>query len=110
MVSSPKTAQKNFFEDDDNIPRVINLNEPRVIAVVQNLIDTEQLACDCQECILDIAALALNSTPTRYIVNEFHMNCFGDARPEPSDEELSAIVWEAAQRVAQRPHHKPHER
>ncbi len=110
MVVIPESTPKNFFEDDDNIPRVQNINEPRVIAAVQNLIDTDQLACSCQECILDIAALALNNTPTRYIVNEFHMNCFEDTHPQPPDEELSAIVWEAVQRVAQRPHHKPSER
>jgi len=39
-----------------------NLNESRVVDVVLEFVEHEELSCACDECILDIAALALNRT------------------------------------------------
>ena len=41
----------------------------------------------------------------RYIVNDIHMNCFGEPAGTPPDDELAIIVENAAKLVAEKPHH-----
>lgn len=91
--------------EGEEIPRVINLNEKRCVQAVRNFVEADRAECSCDECSLDILALTLNNTPARYIVNDIHMNCFGDQSDHPSDEELELIVEKAAAQVAKRPHH-----
>ena len=81
-----------------------NLNEGRVVDVVLAFVEHEELACPCDECILDIAALALNQTEPRYIVNEHHPSV--KERDKPTRAELEKTVRMAADLVAQRPHCK----
>ena len=80
-----------------------NLNECRVVDVVLEFVEHEELACSCDECILDIAALALNRTEPRYIVNEQHP-AVKEGGDKPPKEELEKLVRAAADLVAKRPH------
>ena len=89
----------------EEFPRVINVNEERVIDAVRAFVDAGKAACECDECILDLLAISLNRTPPRYIVNDIHMNCFGEATGKPPDDDLSTIVADAAKLVAEKPHH-----
>ena len=89
----------------EEFPRVINLNEKRCVEVVRQFIEDGKAVCACDECTLDILALTLNNTPARYIVNDIHMNCFGETNHHPSNEELEKIVEKAAALVAHKPHH-----
>ena len=91
--------------EGEEVVRVINLNEKRCVQAVREYIEAGRAACECDECILDILALTLNDTPSRYIVNDIHMNCFGEQNQHPSDDELAKIVEKSALQVAQRPHH-----
>ena len=96
---------EDLSESVEQVPRVINVNEERVINKVREFIDAGRAVCSCDECVLDILAISLNRTPPRYIVNDIHMNCFGESASKPPDEELETIVAGAAQLVAERPHH-----
>ena len=58
-------------------------------------VEQEELACSYDECILEIAALALNQTEPRYIVNEQHP-AVKEAGDIPTKEELEEIVRAAA--------------
>ena len=92
-------------ESVEEFVRVINVNEERVINAVRNFVEAGKAACDCDECLLDLLAISLNRTPPRYIVNDIHMNCFGEPAGSPPDEELDQIVAKAAELVAEKPHH-----
>jgi len=91
--------------DGEEVPRVINLNEKRCVEAVRRYIEAGKAACECDECTLDILAVTLNNTPSRYIVNDIHMNCFGETKHHPSDEELEEIVEKSGDLVARKPHH-----
>ena len=91
--------------EGEEFPRVINLNEKRCVEAVKAFIDAGKALCTCDECTLDILAVTLNNTPARYIVNDIHMNCFGETNHHPSDEELEKIVEAAGELVGRKPHH-----
>ena len=91
--------------EGEEVVRVINLNEKRCVQAVREYIEAGKAVCECEECVLDILALTLNNTPSRYIVNDIHMNCFGEQNHKPDDEELAKIVENAGNQVAKRPHH-----
>lgn len=84
---------------------LVNRNERRVwAALVRHLRATEM--CRCRDCQLDIAALALNAIPARYVVSEEHMTFYGEPMELPDDAVVDAAVRAAAERVAARPHHE----
>jgi len=47
-----------------------NYMEDAVFQVLDNVIATRPDVCPCERCRLDIAALALNQLPTKYVVTE----------------------------------------
>ena len=100
-----KYNDASLQSEGEEVPRVINLNEKRCVEAVREYIEADRAPCTCNECILDILALTLNNTPSRYIVNDIHMNCFGEQTHHPTDEKLAEIVEKSAQKVAQKPHH-----
>ena len=103
--SGLKYGDTALQDEGEEVVRVINLNEKRCVQAVREYIEAGKAACDCDECILDILALTLNNTPSRYIVNDIHMNCFGEQNQHPDDETLTKIVENSAKQVAKRPHH-----
>ncbi len=50
------------------MPVLHNLMEDAVNNTVTELISKEKNVCSCEQCRLDIAAIALNSLPPRYVV------------------------------------------
>lgn len=93
------------FRKTDEVPRVVNVNEKRVLEVVERFLSQGLAQCDCQECSLDILAMTLNAVPPKYIVNEMLMELHGNEH-SPSNLELWRTVHECAQRVAQNPNHE----
>ncbi len=79
-----------------------NKNEEKVWRAIERFLRENPKACRCRDCILDGAALSLNSLPARYQVYSFHAN-------EPEDKEPGAEVFEAVrkafEKVAKKPHH-----
>ncbi len=49
------------------MPVLQNLMEDTVEQVVEELMDKQKM-CNCEQCRLDVAAIALNNLPPRYIV------------------------------------------
>lgn len=49
------------------MPVMHNLIEDMVLETVNELLKKEGV-CDCEQCKLDVAAIALNSLPPRYVV------------------------------------------
>ncbi len=47
--------------------RLRNMWEPLVLEVVADLIQRWEM-CDCQDCVFDVTALALNQLPSKYWV------------------------------------------
>lgn len=93
------------FKDRYPVDTLINENEEYVFKVIDRLIDEESDFCTCQDCILDIAAIALNNLPPRYRVFL--------VRPVHKDEEVikarlkkvEEVVRNALNIVKNRPHH-----
>ena len=92
------------FRKTDEVPKVVNVNDKRVIDVVERFLSQGLARCACDECALDILAMTLNAVPPKYIVNEVLMELHGNQH-SPSNLELWRIVHECAQRVADNPNH-----
>jgi len=50
------------------VPVLHNLMESTVKELINDLMAKENM-CTCEQCRLDVAALALNNLPTRYVVS-----------------------------------------
>ena len=50
------------------IAQLENMWVPLVLEVVMELLEKEEV-CDCQECVLDLVAVSLNTLPPRYWVS-----------------------------------------
>ncbi len=92
------------FRETDEVPKVVNVNEKRVLEVVERFLSQGLAKCSCQECSLDILAMTLNAVPSKYIVNEVLMELH-KTKPSPSNLELWRLVHESAQKVAKNPSH-----
>lgn len=53
--------------DNVDLTRVDNMWRPLVLQAIAGLIEREEM-CGCQDCVLDVLALALNVLPPRYWV------------------------------------------
>lgn len=51
------------------MPQIKNYMEEIVFSLMKEVLDDINV-CSCEKCILDIAAIALNDLPSRYIVSE----------------------------------------
>lgn len=47
-----------------------NLMEDEVLIIVNRLMDDVDDMCTCEKCRMDVAAIALNNLPTKYVVTE----------------------------------------
>lgn len=78
---------------------LVDLNKPRVIALLQDRFKGPQQGCTCVECLADVAAMTLSKLATDYRWSTSHFP------PKVSDAELSAALDEAIVAVADRPRH-----
>ena len=87
----------------ENCLRVRNVNEERVLTAVGHYVDSGLAHCNCDECALDLLALALNQTPPRYFANEVLMDVYGERNGVLTDTDIQQTVLKAAIRVASNP-------
>jgi len=93
--------------DRYDFSRLANMWERLVLEIVADMIERREM-CDCQDCVLDTAALALNSLPTRYwILGSYDAFCPPEKFTEDSMNVRLAqeAVMRAYQLVSQNPHH-----
>lgn len=88
--------------DYHDLEELHNANEELVWAAIERLLNDNLGFCRCRDCVLDAAALALNSLPPRYQVFAFHNNA--PQTGEPGADVVSAVTT-ALKKVKRRPHH-----
>lgn len=84
---------------------IVNQNEASVLRLVDSLQQKGHLPCICRDCLLDIAAIALNSLGAHYTVS-LHQELY--VTPEQEQErqaQVQTAVEMACQKVRERPHH-----
>jgi len=83
-----------------------NYMEVSVFDAMDDLLKINPNVCNCEKCRLDIAAKALNSLPTKYIVNH-QGEVFTKAylyQNQASTDVISAVT-KAIMIISQNPHH-----
>ncbi|MFH0925513.1 MAG: late competence development ComFB family protein [bacterium] len=79
-----------------------NANEEMVLNYIEEYINNHQEPCRCRDCVLDIAAFALNSLKPAYNVSTLHAN---KKEIGASPQEIEKAVKKAIKVVTQTPHH-----
>ena len=69
-----------------------NVNEKKVWNYIEKHLNDNPKVCRCRDCILDIAAIALNSLKPAYNVSTIHAN---QKSTGASDEEIKKAVKKA---------------
>ena len=101
------------FRDSYNIGNLINVSEKLVFDAIDAVIPGHTEMCKCQDCMLDVAAIALNSLPPRYHAGKFvalPKNVAGLRHYIPEQEremveQARAAVEAAIERVKAHPNH-----
>lgn len=88
--------------DYHDLDELKNRNEDKVWRAIESYLAGNPGQCRCRDCVLDAAALSLNSLPPRYQVYTFHSNAPEEKEPGP---EIAAAVARAFEQVSKRPHH-----
>ncbi len=87
--------------------RLENMWLKLVLDVIQELIDNKEI-CDCQDCILDVSALALNQLKPKYWVSG-KFNAFTPPETflnDPKNLNLAEeVIVQALKQVKTNPHH-----
>lgn len=87
------------FHDMDELR---NRNEELVWKAIEDYLNAHPQVCRCRDCILDAAALTLNSLTPRYHVYSFHDNTPGE---KDASSGVAEAVARAFEKVTRRPHH-----
>ena len=90
-------AKINIYD----IEKIKNINEKRVWELIVVFYENNPQYCTCRDCVLDVAAITLNSIPPHYQVSEDPTR----AMEKVSDEEILEAIKKAADRVKEHPHH-----
>jgi competence protein ComFB len=96
-------------ERDPTFENLENLQEEEVLTVLRRLAEEESTRrpdlCTCDRCLVDMAAVALNSLPPRYVADRF--NKFPETADELArrGELVDRAVRMAINAVSRRPHH-----
>lgn len=85
-----------------DIEQLKNVNEKRVWDILADYLDQDDSVCKCSICILDIAAIVLNSIPPHYQTFEDSLE---EAKKKVSDELILEKIKLAVERVKKYPHH-----
>ncbi len=98
---------RKFFEiEEERLEELVNLNEVFVFEIAEEEIKNRPDICTCTECLLDIAAVALNKLPSKYSVTTLsYQASFGLSYDDYKKGEVSQAVREAIDQVNKRPHH-----
>lgn len=87
--------------------QIRNVTEELVLMQVETM-RSQLPCCTCDQCLLDVAALALNKLPPKYVVSQRGalFSKLNACTPQQSAD-ISAAVMHAAVLVANRPRHTP---
>lgn len=81
---------------------LICLTEKLVIESINQTIEEGTIYCKCDICLSDIAALALNHLPPRYVTNLLD---YAPSLDKLSLDKIKRVVEKAVTTVTQNPHH-----
>ena len=88
------------------MPQIKNYMEEIVFNQMQEVLNDIN-ACTCEKCILDIAAIALNDLPPKYIVSEKgELYSKISALKQQFEVDVIAAITKAAVLVKRRPRHE----
>ena len=87
------------------VDEIRNENEKPVHDLIFQYQVESRLPCDCRECLLDIAALALNALKPRYVVSLVTRLHEREEEVTQFNDEVRQAVEDACQIVKARPHH-----
>ena len=59
------------FRDSYETRNLINVSETLIFDAIDAVIPGHPEMCKCQDCVLDVAAIALNNVPPRYRASKF---------------------------------------
>lgn len=88
------------------MPQVKNFMEEIVFAFINDILNDINV-CTCEKCILDIAAIALNDLPPKYIVTkkgELYTKI--DSLKQQFEVDVISAITKAAVIVKRRPRHE----
>lgn len=91
--------------DYHDVDELKNRNEEKVWMAIEHQLGEDPSLCRCRDCILDAAAIALNSLPPRYHVYSFHEGGAKQGEDKVLLQEAKKAVKEAFAKVTKRPHH-----
>lgn len=87
-----------------------NLQEREVMRVIREIVESgeefnSKPVCTCNECLVDITAIALNMLPPHYVADKYYK--FPDSPDEEKQrkEQVSRAVRIAMKKVVDHPHH-----
>jgi competence protein ComFB len=90
--------------DYHDIDELKNGNEEKVWMAIEHHLGEDSSLCRCRDCILDTAAIALNTLKPRYHVYSFHEKASEEEEAELLEEEIMGVCG-AFNKVTPRPHH-----
>jgi len=101
------------FRDSYNIGNLINVSEKLVFDAIDAVMPGHPEMCKCQDCVLDVAAIALNSLPPRYRASKFvalprnvpGLRYYVPEEEKDMVEQARAAVEAAIERVKEHPNH-----
>ena len=101
------------FRDCYDVRNLINVSERLVFDAIDAVMPGHPEMCKCEDCMLDVAAIALNSLPPRYRAGKFislPKNVPGLRNYVPEEEremveQARAAVEAAIERVKKHPNH-----
>lgn len=92
-------------EEDKVMAQIKNYMEEIVFNLMQEVLDDIKM-CSCEKCILDIAAIALNDLPPKYIVTEKgELYSKINALKQQFEVDVIAAITKAAVLVKRKPRH-----
>ena len=85
--------------------KLINYSEVMVNERIDELLAKNEV-CDCQQCKLDVMAIALNKLPPRYIVSE-QGELFSKAQAFTTQNLVDVVgaITDAIEKVSKKPNH-----
>ena len=87
-----------------------NLQEGEVLRIIREIIESGEEfngspVCTCHECLIDIAAIALNMLPPHYVADKYYKFPDSPEKEKQKNDQVSKAVRVAIKRVVEHPHH-----
>ncbi|HTH14509.1 MAG TPA: late competence development ComFB family protein [Spirochaetia bacterium] len=92
------------FQDKYDFSLLVNEKERYVVAELETQLKVRTEVCRCQECVLDMVALALNHTRPVYRVTLLGA-IYARAEDEEVHQEIVAAVQNAIEKIYENPSH-----